>query len=354
MANAQAFWVSLYSENRGTRMRNTRLLSAIAAIAFGGLSTFTASAADTNISFVLNWFPTADHSPYYFAREQGWYAEAGLAVDIETAKGSGASSQRVAAGQADMGVADLPTALIAKGKGADITAVMAVYANSPQGFYWRKSASGITGPKDFPGHSIGNPPGDAARVMWPAFAQAVGIPVDSVKFVNIAPQAKMPSLMSGRIDIMSDFYNGHDLKLREIGDDMGFVAWRDVGVNPYGNSIFVNNAFLKQNPDAVAKFVAITQKAFHACAVDHMPCIDALLKNVSGLDRQAQIDQWGRVEELMTTDATRTIALGYLDPAGMDKSYALVDKYFSLEKPFDVKTAYTNEFLSKDITVPAK
>ncbi|TNE40605.1 MAG: nitrate ABC transporter substrate-binding protein [Alphaproteobacteria bacterium] len=334
-------------------MRITKFVSTLAVATLAGLFSINSASAAEKITFVLNWFPTADHSPYYYAREQGWYADAGLDVDIEAAKGSAASSQKIGLGQAQLGVADLPTAFIARGKGADVVAVMAVYANSPQGFYWRKSASGIKGPKDFPGHTIGNPPGDASRAMWPAFAQATGIAVDSVKFINIAPQAKMPSLMSDRVDIISDFYNGHDLKVNAMGDDMGFVAWRDLGVNPYGNSIFVNGQYLKDHKDDVARFVAITQKAFNACAEDHKPCIDALMKNVSGLDEKAQMDQWLRVEELMSTEPTRKVALGYLDPDGLAASYDLVKKYFNLEKPFDVKEAYTNEFLSKDYKAPA-
>lgn len=326
---------------------------AAATLALAGATLGSAAQAGETLPFVLNWFPTADHSPYYYARQQGWYEEAGIDLEIESAKGSGASAQQIAIGKSALGVSDLTTAFIARGKGADIVAVMAVYANSPQGFYWRKSVSGITGPEDFPGHTIGNPPGDAARVMWPAFAQAVGIDVDSVNFVNIAPQAKMPSLMSGRIDIMSDFYNGHDLKVNEIGDDMGFVAWRDIGINPYGNSIFVNAEYLAENRETVAKFIEITQRAFDACAVDHDPCIDALMADVSGLDRAAQMDQWLRVEELMSTEPTRTVALGYLDPAGLEASYELVEKYFTLEQPFAVEDAYTNEFLSEDIKAPA-
>ncbi|MFK5977511.1 MAG: ABC transporter substrate-binding protein [Rhizobiaceae bacterium] len=335
-------------------MRKTKFVSSVIALALSAMSYSGNVYASDKITFVLNWFPTADHSPYYYAKENGWYTDAGLDVKIETAKGSAASSQRIGLGQAQLGVADLPTAFIARGKGIDMVAVMAIYANSPQGFYWRKSVSGINTPKDFPGHSIGNPPGDAARAMWPAFAQAVGIPVDSVKFVNIAPQAKMPSLMSNQIDITSDFYNGHDLKLDKIGDDMGFVAWRDVGVNPYGNSIFANTKYLKSHGKNVAKFIAVTQKAFNACANNHAPCIDALLKNVSGKNRDRQMDQWLRVEELMSTEQTRTKALGYLDPAGLEATYELVNKYFKLDKPFDVKTAFTNEYLDDQLKAPGK
>ena len=43
---------------------------------------------------------------------------------------------------------------------------------------------------------------------------------------------------------------------------MGYLAWKDAGINPYGNSIVVNGAFLKAHRATVAAFVKVTQKAF--------------------------------------------------------------------------------------------
>src|SRR5579883_457605 len=307
-----------------------------------------AATAEEKLNLVLNWVPTADHSPYYFARSQGWYKKAGIDLGIETGKGSGITAQRVGAGTAEIGIADLATALVAKSKGADLVAVMNVYANSPQGFYWLKS-TGINGPKDFPGHKIGNPPGDAARVMWPAFAKAVGIDPNSVTWVNISPQAKIPSLKSHAVDIISDFYNEHDLKLRDFGADLGFLAWRSIGVNPYGNSVIVNGDYLKKHRDTVKNFVEVSQRAFAACVKDVDPCLKALFAEVSGLDDRVQHDQWNRIKELMRDPSTTTIALGWFDPKRMESDYELVKTYFGLEKPFDIKEAYTDAFLDKSI-----
>src|SRR5882672_11201072 len=133
------------------------------------------------VNLILNWTPTADHSPFYYAKAQGWYEKAGIDLTIEVGKGSGASSLKVGSGGSEFGIADLATMLVARGKGADVVALMSIYANTAQTFYWLKSY-GISGPKDFPNHKIGNPPADAARVMWPAFAKAVGIGADSVSF----------------------------------------------------------------------------------------------------------------------------------------------------------------------------
>jgi NitT/TauT family transport system substrate-binding protein len=306
------------------------------------------ASAKEKVNLVLNWVPTADHSPYYYAKAQGWYDAAGIDLTIETGKGSGVAAQRVGVGTSDFGIADLPTAMLARGKGAKLTAVMAVYANSPQGFYWLKS-SGITGPKDFPGKKIGNPPGDASRVMWPAFAAKVGIDPKSVTFVNVSPQAKVPSLKSHAIDITSDFYNEHDLKAREFGADLGFLAWRDIGINPYGNSIIVNGDYLARHPDVVRAFTEVSQKAFAACVKDVSPCLKALMADVSGLDEANQRDQWNRIKELMRDPTTTSVALGAFNADRVKSDIEMVKTYFGLEHAFDAKEIFTDDYLDPSI-----
>lgn len=328
-------------------MTSRRLLAIAVAAALLPAGGAFAQAKD-KVNLLLNWVPTADHSPYYYAKAQGWYEQAGLDVSIESGKGSGVSAQRVGAANTEFAIADMATALVAKSKGADLVAVMTVYANSPQGFYWLKS-SGITGAKDFPGKKLGNPPGDASRVMWPAFAKQVGIATDSVTFVNITPQAKVASLKSKAIDITSDFYNEHDLKVREFGADLGFLAWRDIGLNLYGNSIIVNGEYLGKNKDKVAKFVSVSQKAFAACVADVSPCLKALMAGVSGLDEANQRDQWNRIKELMTDPTTTGVALGAFDAKRLQSDYDMVKTYFGMEKDFDIAKAYTNDFLDKNV-----
>src|SRR5882672_5579531 len=39
--------------------------------------------AQGKVNLVLNWVPTADHSPYFYARSQGWYQKAGIDLTIE-------------------------------------------------------------------------------------------------------------------------------------------------------------------------------------------------------------------------------------------------------------------------------
>ena len=307
--------------------------------------------AAEKIDFILNWVAGGDHAPIYMAKADGRYAKAGIDLTITQGKGSTLSSQRVGLGKNQLGIADLGTALVAKGAGADLVAVMNIYANSPYGMYWLKS-SGIKDVKDFAGKKIGNPPWDAARKMWPALAKAVGMDPKSVRWVNVDPNAKIAALKSGSIDVTTSFYNIHFIFQDVLGDDMGFLPWRDHGINPYGNSIVANGKYLAGNRDVVEKFVRVTQKAYAECAVEPAPCIDALVEANSGLKTGTSMKNWNLVEELMSDEISRGKALGYFDSERMTSDYGMVEAYFALKKPFDIKTAYTNAFLDMNVKMP--
>jgi NitT/TauT family transport system substrate-binding protein len=304
--------------------------------------------AQQKLDFFLNWVPGGDHAPYYYAKKLGWYAKEGIDLNLEPGKGSALAVQKVGAGANPIGLADMGNVLLGKAKGADTVGVFNVYANSPQGLYWLKS-SGIKGIKDFPGKKIGNPAADGARPMWPALAKANGVDPKSVTWVNIDANAKLSALKSKAIDITTSFYNIHHIFQKELGDDMGFVAWREVGLNPYGNSVIINEEFLKKNKPLVDKFVKVTQRAFAACVKEPKPCVEALIEANGALKLDNEMQNWALVEVLMSDKFSKSVALGIHDDARMKADYELVRDYVGLDKQFDVKTVYTNEFLDRSI-----
>src|SRR5436853_3322352 len=324
----------------------------VAVLAIGLSLPAAAVQAGEAVNLMLNWTPTADHSPFYYAKAQGWYEKAGIDLTIEVGKGSGVSSLKVGSGGSPFGIADIATMLVARSKGADVVALMSIYANTGQTFYWLKSY-GVNGPKDFAGRKIGNSPGDASRVMWPAFAKAAGLSADSVSFVNVGPTAKSAALKGRTVEIISDFYNSHDIKLKEFGGDLGSLNWKDIGLNSYGNSLIVNGAFFEKNPKLTEDFVRITQKAYAACVADFEPCLKALLDQVTGLDRQEQEQQWGRIKYLMADEFTTTKALGWIDAGRMQQDYDLVQSYLGMEKPFAVDSAFSTRLLDSSIRMDA-
>lgn len=317
-----------------------------------GVAIFATPASAQKINFALNWVAGGDHAPYFYALRQGWYREAGIDVEFEQGRGSAASAQRVGAGSSQLGLSDMAVVLTARGKGAELVAVMNVYANSPQGMYWLRS-SGIRTIRDLAGKRIGNPPGDAARVMWPALARANGIDPNSVTWVNIDANAKLAALRARTIDATTSFFNLHHIFSRELGDDMGFLPWSDAGLNPYGNSIIANGAYLRANRDKVAAFVRVTQRAFRTCVDNSQPCVQALVDAQGGLRLDNEMVNWQLVTVLMSDETARTRALGWHDDARMANDFKLVQEFVGLEKPYEVRDAYTNEFLDAKIKMIA-
>jgi NitT/TauT family transport system substrate-binding protein len=322
------------------------VLTALAGVAFSA-----SSANAERLTFTLNWVAGGDHAPYFYAQKMGLYKDAGIDVVFETGRGSAASAQKVGAGQAQLGLSDMAGVLFFRGKDADVVGLMNVYANSPQGLYWRKS-TGIKTAKDLAGKKIGNPAGDGARTMWPALAKTLGIDPDAVTWVNIAANAKLGALKSGTIDATTSFFNIHHIFARELGDDMGFLAWKDAGVNPYGNSIIANGKWLAANKPVADKFIKVTQKAFADCVKKPEPCVQALIEANSALLVKNETDNWHLVTILMSDDTSRNVALGWHDDKRMADDYKLVSEYLKLEKPYDIKMAYTNEFLDKSLRMP--
>src|SRR5438046_1230886 len=111
------------------------------------------------------------------------------------------------------------------------------------------------------------------------------------------------------------------------------------GVNPYGNSIIANGAWLNANRDKADKFVKITQKAFAECAKTPEPCIQALVEANGALLYQNELDNWHLVTILMNDETSRTVALGWHDDKRMADDYKLIDEYLKMEKPYDIKSA---------------
>jgi NitT/TauT family transport system substrate-binding protein len=321
-------------------------------IVFAAAALLATPAAAQKIDFILNWVPGGDHAPYYYAKKLGWYEKEGIDLNLEPGKGSMLAVQRVGAAQNPVGLADMGNVLIGRGKGADSVGVFNVYANSPQGLYWLKS-SGIKGIKDFPGKKIGNPAADGARPMWPALAKANGIDPKSVTWVNVDANAKLAALKARSIDVTTSFYNIHHIFQRELGDDMGFVAWRDIGLNPYGNSVIVNADYLTKNKATVAKFVRVTQRAFGECVKQPKPCVQALVEANGALKFDNELTNWELVEVLMSDKISQSVALGWHDDGRMKADYELVRDYVGIDKPFDVKAVYTNEFLDQSIKMKA-
>jgi NitT/TauT family transport system substrate-binding protein len=306
-----------------------------------------ASAAE-KLTLALNWTASGEQAAIYYALHSGMFEAANLAVTVEQGQGASAAAQRTGSGSADLGIADLATAMTARGAGADLVAVMNIYAKSPYRTYWLKS-SGMKGIADFPGHTFGDPAADVGRVMWPALAKQNNIDPDSVKWVNIAPSAKISALKSKVIDGTTSFSYRQQVMENVFGDDLAWSSWSDMGVDSYGNSVIVNGKFLKENPDRVRRFVRVMQRAYLYCAQHSQECVNILPEYSSGLKMKDEMYVWDAAVDLMTDEFSAANGFGSFKAERVAADLELVSKYLGIKKPFPAAAIFTNEFVDPSL-----
>ena len=174
------------------------------------------AAAQEKFNFALNWFAVGDHAAYWVALEKGYYKAKGLDVTLENSKGSGDSIAKVDTGRADAGLADAAVVIASNARGTTIKTVGMVFDKTPLNIFSLKS-NALLKPKDLEGKSLGAPPGDSQRQMFPAFAKVNGIDVSKVTWVNIEPAAKIAAVAEKRMDGVGDYSTGLPLYEKAAG-----------------------------------------------------------------------------------------------------------------------------------------
>jgi len=112
-----------------------------------------AQAAD-DLTLQLKWVTQAQFAGYYVAQDQGFYEEEDLNVTIKPGGPDIAPTQVIAGGGADVTVEWMPAALSAREKGLPLVNIAQPFKSSGMMLTCLKS-TGVTGPEDFPGRTLG-------------------------------------------------------------------------------------------------------------------------------------------------------------------------------------------------------
>ncbi|SHI93850.1 NitT/TauT family transport system substrate-binding protein [Palleronia salina] len=127
----------------------TRIIAAAVAAFAGG-----AAYAQDEVTLQLKWVTQAQFAGYYVAEDQGFYDEESLDVTILPGGPDIAPPQVLAGGGADVMVDWMPSALSAREKGLPIVNIAQPFKTSGLMLTCWKD-TGITGPEDFRGRTIG-------------------------------------------------------------------------------------------------------------------------------------------------------------------------------------------------------
>jgi len=323
-------------------MKHTVLgLATAAALAVSGVS----ASAQTAITYL---FPAPDFlpafAPFHLALGKGYYAEAGLDVTFRVGQGGADVATQVAVGNADMGGGMGDTAMIVRANGLEIRGVALLGGQGLTHLAWRND-SGITGPADLAGRSIGVINfQDTAYYNLLAVLADNGMSRSDADIQGLGSGGLIQAMIAGSVDAMSGVPEWI-VAVQDAGVELTVMPARDV-FPAQAQAIIASDATIARNPEGVRAFVGATLRAVDDIIAD--PAL-AAQEYVGFIDRHAEnVEQIERimrfyVESVYAPAEGRT--LGRFDEAQLQEiqDFYVANEIVNAAVP--IADVYSNDFV---------
>jgi NitT/TauT family transport system substrate-binding protein len=291
------------------------------------------------VSMRLQWFPQFQFAGYIVAEVKGYYEEAGLDVTINPGGPDLVSLPLVAAGGDTFGSTGADTVLIAREQGIPVTALATWFQASPVAFMVH-SDSGIAGPQDFPGRTVGMFYGDNVETEYRALLAATG--VDRASVNEIPGDFSLAPFLERRADVWPVYATDQPNLARREGAEIGLILARDYGVQLMGDVLFTTEAFARENPRTVRAFVEATLRGWEFAVANPDEAVELILAYNPELDREQLAFEAAETIKLLRYGPGAR-CLGLSDPELWAAEAALLQELAILSGPPNLAAAVQGE-----------
>lgn len=320
---------------------------AIAVLAWA-LGMVPAARAQDRVLLQLDWIPTGEHAAYFAGAARGFWREQGIEIALTRGYGSGDTVNKVAAGAAQFGVADLGAVLAARARqNIPVRSISAVYTHSPHSLFVLRS-SGITSFRGLEGRRISITPGNSHRLYFPEVARRAGTDPERITWVNTDASAMAAMLISKRVDA-APFYSIHwyyqNKAARRAGEEIVVLPFVETGFAIYAASLMATDEMLARNPDLVRRFLRGAQKSFEWTNANQA---EACRLHVARNPEVEQDDCEGSVRATMGfvfNDHQRATGLGRFDPERLAFTWKVVAESLQIDPAWNPAQAVDTSFL---------
>ncbi|MBS3649047.1 ABC transporter substrate-binding protein [Pseudaminobacter sp. 19-2017] len=226
----------------------------------------SAQKPSTKVTVALDWTPNTNHIGLYVARDKGFYAEAGLDVDIlpygDTSAGTLISSR-----VADFGIAGALGFFTQKAAGADLKAIYAVVQTETGRLVFNADRDDIMRPRDLDGLIYGGFGSDWEKTLISTLIRNDG-GEGTFETLTLGTSA-YEALASGAVDFTLEVYTWEGVKAELENRPQRAFRYADHGV-PDQHTTFLasSKAYLAAHPQTARAFVQATRRGY-AFAVEN-------------------------------------------------------------------------------------
>ena len=207
----------------------------------------TPSTKRTKIVVQLDWVPEPEHGGFFQAQARGWFAEAGLDVELVPGGANAFGPQKVATNQAQIGQSDSTSTLLAIAEGLPLIHVGAVFQNDPS-VLMLHADNPVSSFEELRGKTV------MARPEW------VFLPYLKKKYgfiPNIVPQNfQVGNFIADKNFIQQGFYIAEPYHIINGGaQPPKFLYVWDAGFDAY-TALYANKVWARENGPALKAFLA--------------------------------------------------------------------------------------------------
>lgn len=196
------------------------------------------------VSLQTDWFAQAEHGGYYQAQAKGFYAEAGMTVEIRQGGPNAQVLQNVAAGRADFGMTNGDDVLVAIARGIPVVILAAEMQRDPQGILFHAS-NPLSSFRDLDGRTIMAGVGST----WIQYLQKHY----AIRF-NLQPlMGDLTRFLGDPQFIQQCFVTNEPFFVRQRGVEAGTLLIATSGYEPY-RVIFTSRALFEREPEFARAF----------------------------------------------------------------------------------------------------
>ena len=262
--------------------------------------------AGEKVKLALNWKAEPEFGGFYTAQVEKLYQKHALDVEVLQGGAGTPTVQMVAAGQVDFGIVSGDEIILARGNGADVVGVFAVFQTAPYAIMLREE-SGIQNFEELFKSKM-------------TLAVVKGLPY--VNFIEkkygfnnlkIVPyQGGITNFLSEKNYAQQCFVSSEPLLAAQKGIKTKTLLVADTGFNPYTVVLAVKGETLKKKPDLVKRMVQAAREGWQA----YLKSPKSTHEFIAGLNPTMSVGGMAEIQKiearLIENDDTKKNGLGHM------------------------------------------
>jgi len=296
------------------------------------------------VTVMVPFIPQIQWAAYYTAKNNGYYKEEGLDVEIQySTKGSAGPIEQLIGRKVDFILTDRESAIMARSRDLDIVAVYPIELTNV--FYvLSEKNKNITKPSDLIGKKVGlisSASGAYSNLL--VILHLSNIDINDIEIVQ-AGTAVVPAFLEGKFDATA-VHLSQKLLIEEKIPNLNIINASDYTDMSSGH-IVVNGNLVESNPELIKKFLRATKKGLEYASKNPNEAVEIYISFFPDAESKRKISQdlWNAfIKEYHYEERIP----GFESPQDWQKSCNLLYDIGIITKKTNISEMYTNEFVPK-------